>query len=414
MTKVEKYPISCRLASWPGFLFSISAGSATSRVGQGSSNRAVALGHNSTREGNVGHTVGSLASLVQGEVRGLADREIRNAAAIESAGPDAVTFVLDESHVSRLEACRAGAIILNSKIAAGIKISDETSLIVVTDPHSAFLQILPQFRKVRGRPTRGISPGAHVSPTAVIGPDCYVGPGAVIGEEVEIGSGCDIHAGAVLGPGCKLASDVIVYSNAVLYQDVTLGNRVIIHSGAVIGADGFGYRFTDGRFVKIPQLGTVEIHDDAEIGACTTIDRGAIGPTIVGAGTKLDNLIMIAHNCELGKHNVFASQVGMAGSCSTGDYVRLGGQVGIKDHVRLNSGCMVGAKGGVHKDIPEGEIWIGYPATPEAEQKRLVFSLKRVPEMRDTVRTLVKQVAALTKQLEQLQATPAEELRKAG
>jgi UDP-3-O-[3-hydroxymyristoyl] glucosamine N-acyltransferase len=362
----------------------------------------------------VGHTVGSLASLVQGEVRGLADREIRNAAAIESAGPDAVTFVLDESHVSRLEACRAGAIILNSKIAAGIKISDETSLIVVTDPHSAFLQILPQFRKVRGRPTRGISPGAHVSPTAVIGPDCYVGPGAVIGEEVEIGSGCDIHAGGVLGPGCKLASDVIVYSNAVLYQDVTLGNRVIIHSGAVIGADGFGYRFTDGRFVKIPQLGTVEIHDDAEIGACTTIDRGAIGPTIVGAGTKLDNLIMIAHNCELGKHNVFASQVGMAGSCSTGDYVRLGGQVGIKDHVRLNSGCMVGAKGGVHKDIPEGEIWIGYPATPEAEQKRLVFSLKRVPEMRDTVRTLVKQVAALTKQLEQLQATPAEELRKAG
>lgn len=361
----------------------------------------------------MGHTVGSLAALVQGEVRGDADRSICNAAAIESAGPDAVTFVLDESHVSRLEACRAGAVILNAKIAAGIAATPDTALIVVNDPHAAFQQILPQFRKIRGRPRRGISPQAHVSSSATIGPDCYVGPGACIGDEVTIGTGCDIHSGAVIGPGCSLANDVIVHPNAVLYQDVSLGDRVIIHSGAVIGADGFGYRFTDGRFVKIPQLGTVEIHEDAEIGACTTIDRGAIGPTIVGAGTKLDNLIMIAHNCELGRHNVFASQVGMAGSCTTGDYVRLGGQVGIKDHVRLNSGCMVGAKGGVHKDIPEGEIWIGYPATPEAEQKRLVFSLKRVPEMRDTVRTLRNQVEALMKQVEALQARLPDELRKA-
>lgn len=362
----------------------------------------------------MGHTVGSLAALVQGEVRGDAGRSICNAAAIESAGPDAVTFVLDESHVSRLQACRAGAVILNAKVASGLTSTSETALIIVADPHSAFMQILPQFRKVRGRPARGISPAAHVSPTATIGADCYVGPGASIGDDVQIGTGCDIHPGAVIGPGCSLANDVIVYPNAVLYQDVSLGNRVIIHSGAVIGADGFGYRFTEGRFVKIPQLGTVEIHDDAEIGACTTIDRGAIGPTIVGAGTKLDNLVMIAHNCELGRHNVFASQVGLAGSCTTGDYVRLGGQVGIKDHVRLNSGCMVGAKGGVHKDIPEGEIWIGYPATPEAEQKRLVFSLKRVPEMRDQVRTLEKQVAALLKQMEELKAAMPPELRKAG
>lgn len=362
----------------------------------------------------MGHTVGSLALIVNGEVRGAADRPICNAAAIESAGPDAVTFVLDESHVSRLQACQAGAVILNYKIASGVTVSADTSLIIVADPHAAFLQILPHFRKVRGRPTRGISPQAYVSPSATIAADCYVGPGASIGDEVEIGPGCDIHPGAVIGPGCRLASDVIVYSNAVLYQDVTLGNRVIIHSGTVIGADGFGYRFTEGRFVKIPQLGTVEIHDDAEIGACTTIDRGAIGPTIVGEGTKLDNLIMIAHNCELGKHNVFASQVGLAGSCTTGDYVRLAGQVGIKDHVRLNSGCMVGAKGGVHKDIPEGEIWIGYPATPEAEQKRLVFSLKRVPEMRDQVRTLEKQIAALTQQLEEVRARLAMDLRKAG
>lgn len=362
----------------------------------------------------MGHTVGSLATLVQGEVRGDSDLSICNAAAIESAGPDAVTFVLDESHVKRLQACRAGAVILNAKIAAGVTVSANTSLIVVADPHAAFMQILPHFRKIRGRPARGISPQAHVSPTAKIGADCYVGPGVSIDEDVEIGTGCDIHPGAVIGAGCQLGNDVVVYPNAVLYQDVSLGDRVIIHSGAVIGADGFGYRFTDGRFIKIPQLGTVEIHEDAEIGACTTIDRGAIGPTIVGAGTKLDNLIMIAHNCELGKHNVFASQVGLAGSCTTGDYVRLGGQVGIRDHIRLNSGCMVGAKGGVHKDIPEGEIWIGYPATPEAEQKRLVFSLKRVPEMRDKLRDLQNQVAELMKQMAELKGDAPEELRKAG
>lgn len=360
------------------------------------------------------HTVGSLATLVQGEVRGDSDRVICNAAAIESAGPDAVTFVLDESHVSRLQSCRAGAVILNAKIAAGLASVPNTSLIIVSDPHAAFQQILPQFRKIRGRPARGISPHAHISPTATVGENCYVGPGACIGDEAEIGPGCDIYPGAVIGAGCKLGQDVIVHPNAVLYEDISLGDRVIIHSGAVIGADGFGYRFAEGRFIKIPQLGTVEIHEDAEIGACTTIDRGAIGPTIVGAGTKLDNLVMIAHNCELGKHNVFASQVGLAGSCTTGDYVRLGGQVGIRDHVRLNSGCMVGAKGGVHKDIPEGEIWIGYPATPEAEQKRLVFSLKRVPEMRDQVRTMSNQIAALMKQVEELRGQSTEELRKAG
>ena len=362
----------------------------------------------------MGHTVGSLASLVQGEVRGDVDRPICNAAAIESAGPDAVTFVLDESHVSRLVSCRAGAVILNAKIAAGLASADATALIIVSDPHAAFQQILPLFRKIRGRPARGISEHAHISESAKIGADCHVGPGAFVGDEVEIGNGCDIHPGAVIGAGCQLGNDVIVYSHAVLYQDVTVKDRVIIHSGAVIGADGFGYRFAEGRFVKIPQLGTVEIHEDAEIGACTTIDRGAIGPTIVGAGTKLDNLVMIAHNCELGRHNVFASQVGLAGSCTTGDYVRLGGQVGIRDHIRLNSGCRVGAKGGVHKDIPAGEIWIGVPATPEAEQKRLVFSLKRVPEMRDDVRTLKNQVAALMKQVEELRGRQPDLLQKAG
>ncbi len=359
------------------------------------------------------HTVGSLAELIKGQVRGSVDRPISDANSIEIAGRDAVTFVLDESHVSRLKECRAGAVILNAKIAVSLTESDERSLILVDNPQAAFIQILPLFRKVRGRPARGISPHAYIDSTAKIGADCYVGPGVCVGEDAEIGNGCDIHPGVVIGPGCKLGDNVVLYPNVVLYHDVTVGHRSIIHSGAVIGADGFGYRFVNGQFEKIPQLGTVDIHVDVEIGACTTIDRGAIGPTVIGAGTKLDNLIMIGHNCELGRHNVFASQVGLAGSCSTGDYVRLGGQVGVKDHVHMNTGCMIGAKSGIHKDIPANEVWIGYPATPESEQKRLVFSLKRVPEMRDQIKSLEKQLASLTAQLAALTTPDVVEQRRA-
>ena len=360
------------------------------------------------------HTIESLAKLVGGEVRGDGGRVIVDANAIEMAGPHAVTFVVDQSHVSRLKECQAGAVILTAKVAASLSDSPSCSLIVVPDPQVAFVQILPLFRKVRPRPERGVSPRANIAPSAKLGRDCFVGAGVCIGEEVEIGDGCDLHPGVVIGAGCKLGDNVVLHPNVVLYHDVSVGHRTIIHSNAVIGADGFGYRFANDQFEKIPQLGTVEIHVDVEIGACTTIDRAAIGATVIGAGTKLDNLVMIGHNCELGRHNVFASQVGLAGSCSTGDYVRVGGQAGVKDHVRMNTGCTIGAKAGIHKDVPAGEVWIGYLATPEAEQKRLLFSLKRVPEMRDQLKGLEKQVAALTAQLAEMQTLASDELRRAG
>ena len=347
-------------------------------------------------------TVETLAEVVNGTVRGDRLRAIDDAAAIESASPSAITFVLDESHVSRLTDCRAGAVVVDEKIAKLISESTERSLIVVTDTQVAFQKLLPLFRNVRGRPERGISPHAHISLTAQLGSNCFVGPGVCISDEVVIGSNCDLYPGVVIGAGCQIGENTILHANAVVYHDVVLGNNVIIHSGAVIGADGFGYRFQDGKFEKIPQLGTVHIHDDVEIGACTTVDRGAVGPTVVGTGTKLDNLVMVAHNCEIGQHNVFASQVGIAGSSTTGDYVRLGGQVGVRDHVHLGSGCAVGAKAGVHKDIPAGETWLGIPATHESEQKRLLVSMKRIPDMRDDLRTLEKQIASMSAELDHL------------
>ena len=347
-------------------------------------------------------TVEKLAEFVGGTVRGEGQRLIDDAAAIESAGSSTITFVLDENHVSRLKNCKAGAVIVDQKVSAQIDESAECSWIIVADSQAAFQKVLPLFRLVRGRPERGISPKAHISPSAKIGPNCYIAPGVSVGDDAVIGANCDLYPGVVVGTGCLVGEETILYPNVVLYHDVQVGSHVIIHSGAVIGADGFGYRFVDRRFEKIPQLGTVQIHDHVEIGACTTVDRGAVGPTIIGAGTKLDNLVMVAHNCEIGRHNVFASQVGIAGSCVTGDYVRLGGQVGLRDHIRLNTGCSVGAKGGVVKDIPAGETWLGIPATPESEQKRQLISMKRIPEMRDDIRDLIKQVAKLSAELEQL------------
>lgn len=372
-----------------------------------------------TRKGcRMSQTVSGLAALVGGEVRGDASKPITGAAALESAGLTDLSFVQDDKNFSRLKQCTAGVVLITPVAAETLSDPIPFSLILVPEPQTAFQALLPLFRRVQSRPPRGISPTATISPTAQISLDCYVGPGVFVGEEAVIGPDCDIYPGVYIGPNCRIGTGVTLYPNAVLYHDVTVGDRSIIHAGAVLGADGFGYKFEAGRFLKIPQLGSVILHEDVEIGACTTIDRGAIGPTVIGAGTKIDNLVMIAHNCELGRHNVFASQVGLAGSCTTGDYVRLGGQVGIKDHVTLNSGCSVGAKGGVHKDVPAGETWIGYPATQEHEQKRLVFSLKRVPEMRQQVKDLERQVAQLTEALARIQSTlsPTEQppLRAAG
>lgn len=348
------------------------------------------------------HTVESLAAFVNGTVRGDHLRTINDASSIETASESAITFVLDANHVSRLQDCRAAAIIVDHQLADSIGDTSKHARIVVDDPQSAFQKILPLFRKLRSRPPRGISTKADVSDNAVIGPDCFVGSHVSIGEDVVIGAHCDIHPGVVIGAGCRIGDNSILHANSVLYHDVVIGNNVIIHSGAIIGADGFGYRFANGKFEKIPQLGTVHIHDNVEIGACSTVDRGAIGPTVIGTGTKIDNLVMVAHNCEIGRHNAFASQVGIAGSSCTGDYVRLGGQVGVCDHVQLHTGCTVGAKAGVVKDVPAGETWIGIPATHESEQKRIVIGIKRVPDMRNQLQVLQKQMAVMAVEMERM------------
>jgi UDP-3-O-[3-hydroxymyristoyl] glucosamine N-acyltransferase len=241
-------------------------------------------------------------------------------------------------------------------------------------------------------PPHGIDPLASIHPTAQIGPEASIMPFAVVGEGSVIGARSRIHSGAVIGRFCKLGDDVVLYPHAVLYDDTILGHRVIIHANAVLGADGFGYRLHDGRHVKVPQLGHVEVDDDVEIGACTTIDRGTFQATRVGSGTKMDNLVQVGHNCQIGRHNLFVSQMGIAGSSRTGDYVVVAGQVGIVDHVDIGDRAMIGGQAGVTKDVPAGQHMLGSPATPEREQKRILMSMEKLPEMRRDLRRIKQHI----------------------
>ena len=348
-------------------------------------------------------TVETLAEEVQGTIWGERNTVIHGAQAIEKAGPHEITFVSERSRLSLLRKSRAGAAIVEKGFSDLEGRPDvPRSLIFVNDAQLAFIHILQKFRSPHPRPEIGRSSEAWIGANVEIGENTNIYPGAYIADGVIIGEGCDIYPGVFLGFGCQLGDYVTVYPNAVLYPDVSVGCRVIIHSCAVLGADGFGYRFEAGRFEKIPQLGTVRIEDDVEIGAGTTIDRGMIGPTVIGQGTKIDDQVMIAHNCEIGSHNGFASQVGLAGSVTTGDYVRCAGQVGIADHVHIGDGATLLAQTGVHRDLPGGEMYAGAPARPKDEAFQYLKAQTRLPAMDKKVKSLVKQVEELRQQVEAL------------
>lgn len=344
-------------------------------------------------------TAGSLASLLNGELRGEADAVVADVRPIHVAGPTDLAFAGDDHHLRKLRKSKAGVALLARSLAddAG-KLSTPKAILIVDDPLAAAVQVLERLRPRRKRAAIGRSTQAIVSPSARIGEGTNIHPGAIVGDEVSIGRNCEIHPGVVIGPACTLGDDVILYPNVVLYADVSIGNRVIVHAGAVLGADGFGYRLVKGKHTKIPHYGDVRLEDDVEIGANTTIDRAMMGTTIVGTGTKIDNLVMIAHNCELGRHNVLASQVGFAGSSTTGDYVVCAGQVGIADHVHLGDQCTLGAKAGVHKDMGQGTFH-GTPALPEVDALRIFMATRKLPEMKEQFRELQEQVKALTAKL---------------
>jgi UDP-3-O-[3-hydroxymyristoyl] glucosamine N-acyltransferase len=327
-------------------------------------------------------TVRQLAEWVQGEVLGDGDVPISNARTLGEAEAGDITFVEHEKNLPAWHSCRASAAIVPQSVPVNGR-----PLIRVPDPLMAFARVVQQLRSRPAEAGPSISPAAHIHPTAKVGRGVRVGPGATVGEGTEIGANSVLYPGAIVGRFCRIGEEVVLHPHTVLYDECVLGNRVVVHANAVIGADGFGYRAQNGQHTKVPQLGWVEIEDDVEVGACSTIDRGTFGATRVGAGTKIDNLVMIGHNCQIGKHNLLCSQVGIAGSVTTGDYVVMAGQVGVADHITIGEKVTILAKSGVPGDVPANSMILGYPALPHKETARILMSLEKLPEIRkDMVR----------------------------
>ncbi len=358
-----------------------------------------------------------LADVLQGELRGDPATPIDEVAPLDEAGPRSISFVTNGRQAPERNGEPIGALIVGEADAQAAS-QWARAVVVVADVMQAVARLLEYAYPQRPRPSVGVSPAAFVAESAVIGAGTNVFPGAYVGYDVVLGENCDIYPGVYIGPGCRIGDRVVLHPNVVLYPDVEIGNDVTIHAGAVIGADGFGHRIENGRFVTLPHVGGCRIEDDVEIGACTTIDRGMLKPTVIGTGSRIDNQVMIAHNCRIGRHNVFASQVGLAGSVTTGDRVIAGGQVGVRDHIHLGEGCVLGAKAGVHKDVPAGEVFLGIPARPLEEQRRIVMATTRLPELRQRLRELERRLEkyeALCEQLasERTDAPPVQPRRRA-
>jgi UDP-3-O-[3-hydroxymyristoyl] glucosamine N-acyltransferase len=338
-------------------------------------------------------TVAELAALVAGNLVGDGSVLVCGAAPLAEAGPGDITLVDRPERIEVLASTRAAAVVGPRSLSArGLPV------IQVEDVHQAFTVIVARFRPPRVRRRVGISPLAVVSPTARIGAQVDIHPLATIGDDVEIGDRVTIHSGVHIMEGSKIGPEVTIFPSAVLYENTVVGPRSVIHAGAILGAYGFGYYLAEGRHRLSAQLGNVVLEADVEIGAGTTIDRGTYGATVIGEGTKIDNQVMVAHNCRIGRHNMLCAQVGIAGSTTTGDYVVMAGQVGVRDHVHIGANAVLGAMAGVIHDVPADARLVGIPATPEREQMIKQAALAKLPEMRRQVKQLQATVDKLTGQ----------------
>ncbi|MFB0517324.1 MAG: UDP-3-O-(3-hydroxymyristoyl)glucosamine N-acyltransferase [Candidatus Neomarinimicrobiota bacterium] len=341
-------------------------------------------------------TLAQIAQVIHGEVDGDGSIEITHACEITSGSAGGITFLADPKYRHYLALSPASAVIL--------EVGAETygkPAIRVANSTKGFAETLAYLY-----PEASIPPGihrlAHVGRDVQLGPDVSIGPCAVIEDEVTIGDGSMVGAGVYVGRGSTLGRFVRLYPNVVIYAGMCLGDEVIIHSGTIIGADGYGYITEEGVHHKIPQVGRVVIGNQVEIGANTTIDRGTIGDTVIGDGTKIDNLVMIAHNVKIGRGCLFAGEVGIAGSTVIGDYVTLAGQVGVADHLTVGDRVVVASKAGVRQSIPAGQFYAGDPALEYQKWLRQHGAIKQLPE-------LVKRLRHLEKRLVRLEEGPPRE-----
>ncbi len=334
-------------------------------------------------------TLREIADLVQGVLVGDPSLVISGGAILRDAQVGEISLAESAKLVPQVEASQASAVLVNGSYSP-----HNLPHIVVENVHAAFALVIQKLRPSRVNMKCGIDPTAQIHPTAIVaetayvGPNVKIGPRVILGENVFLASGVVLHGGVQIMESCQLGENCQLFPNVVLYENTLLGARVILHAGCVLGAYGFGYESVEGKHRRGAQLGYVEIEDDVEIGATTTIDRGTYGPTKIGAGTKIDNQVMIGHNCRIGRHNLICSHVGIAGSATTGDYVVLAGQVGLRDHIHVGDKALILAQSGVMNDVPPGETHVGSPALVYRDQLLIVAATHKLPEMRKQLKEM--------------------------
>lgn len=343
--------------------------------------------------------VSEIAELLEAPWEGEGNRDIRGAAPLSSAAPNQLSFVANRKALAEAHESQAGCLIVPREFPAG------RTLIRAADPRTAFARAVTALY-----PKTPVNPGAHE--TAIIAFDAAIDPSASIGPYVTVGAASRIAAGTAIAAGCRIGARVTIgagctlHANVTIYDDVAIGDRTIVHSGCVLGADGFGFAFTNGRYEKFPQIGRVEIGDDVELGANACVDRAALGVTSIGDGTKLDNMVHVGHNCRIGRHVVVAAQTGFSGGVVVEDYAVIGGQVGIGDKARIESGAVLGSGCGIltSKIVRKGQVVWGTPARPLKEHLEQLATVARLPRFR-------KELAELRQRLREMEESRSEEQR---
>jgi UDP-3-O-[3-hydroxymyristoyl] glucosamine N-acyltransferase len=328
-------------------------------------------------------------------VSAAASRVVSGIAALADAGPSDLTMIASDAYLKQFTRTNAAAVIAQRRV----RLPGNTGKVIfpVDDIEKAVADVLTLFAPPVQRPQPGIDPTAKISELVQVGSRCAIGPNAVIGRGAKLGSGVAIHSGVVIGDDCQIGDDCDLYPNVVIRERVCIGNRVAIHAGSVIGSDGFGYRWDGKQHVKVPQICTVIIEDDVEIGSCVCIDRAKFGSTRIGRGTKIDNLVQIAHNVQIGPHSIIVGQTGIAGSSRLGTGVVLGGQTAVRDHITIGDGATVAARSAIANNVPPKATVSGMPALPHRQSLREQAALRRLPELIVQVRKLQEEIDALQK-----------------
>lgn len=338
-------------------------------------------------------TVADLASIAGGALDGAGGVVIRRVAAADEGGADAVVLAENERYFDQAVASQAGCILTGPGVGGR---TAGSAVIRVEDPKSAFARVLEFFRGREPLPPIGVGAGAVVEQGVVLGADVAMGPNCFVGEGASIGDGCVLFPNVFVGAGVAIGEQTKLYPGVTIYPDCHIGRRVTLHAGVVIGADGFGYA-PDGKCLrKLPHVGTVEIGDDVEIGANSAVDRAKIGATVIGKGTKIDNLVHVAHNVRIGCNCVIVALSGVAGSVEIGDNVTLAAQAGVSDHVRIGDGCIVAARGGVIGDLAPGTVASGFPARDHKAEMRMQAMQLRLPEIMQRLREVEKRLGKVS------------------